>query len=289
VLDERMQPVPIGVPGELFIGGVGVTWGYLGRPDLTAERFLPDPFGAVPGARLYRTGDRVRWLPDGSLDFLGRFDDQVQIGGVRVEPGEVEARIREFFTPEEVAVVPQPAPGGGIELVAYLVTRDRRPVAELRARLRTELPGPWVPAAFVYLDALPLNHSHKLDRRALPRPTPADRGVSAPIAPRTELERIVAQVWATALGAAEVGVRDHFFDELGGSSLMVTKVTGALGDRLGIDVPVTHLFEHPTVEALARRLDQDGTLADDMLGMQPEDHATARRQALRRRRGTWTS
>jgi len=308
VLDDRMQPVAVGVPGELYIGGVGVALGYLGRPGLTAERFLPDPFGHPfghsPGGRLYRTGDRVRWLPNGSLDFLGRFDDQVQVRGMRVEPGEVEARLRELFALREVAVVARPGPGG-IELVAYVVAPDgpRHSVAELRAVLRAELPEPWVPGAFVYLDALPLTTSHKLDHQALPPPTPADRGVSARLAPRTELERTVAQVWASVLGVAEVGVRDHFFDELGGSSLLVAKVTSELGDRLGVEVPVTHLFEHPTVEALARRLGRDnragderagagatsdGAAGDDRLGggaagTGPEDHAAARRQALARR------
>ncbi|HEY0640684.1 MAG TPA: amino acid adenylation domain-containing protein [Pseudonocardiaceae bacterium] len=280
VLDPRLRPVPVGVPGELFIGGDGVAWGYLGRPGLTAERFIPDPYGPVPGKRLYRTGDRVRWLPDDSLDYLGRLDDQVKIRGTRVEPGEVEDLLRELLGTGEVAVVPRPSPGGGTELVAYLAARQRRPVAELRAQLRAELPEPWVPAAFVYLDALPLNTSHKLDRRALPPPTPADRGVSTRIAPRTELERLVAQVWADVLGVPDVGLRDHFFDELPGSSLLVARVTSALADRLGVEVPVTHLFEHPTVEALARRLGTDRP-ADHR---RPEDRAAARRTAMALRR-----
>ena len=291
-LPARLDAVPVGVPGELYLGGAGVALGYLNRPDLTAERFLLDPFGPVPGARLYRTGDRARWLPDGTLDFLGRLDDQVKVRGTRVEPGEVEARLRELLGTREVAVVPRQAPSGGTELVAYLAVsavssaagQHRPSVAELRALLRAELPEPWVPAAFVYLDALPLNTSHKLDRRTLPPPTAADRGRSGWLAPRTELERAVARVWAAVLGVSQVGVRDHFFDELGGTSLLVAKVASELRGQLGVDVPVTHLFEHPTVEALAQRLDRDGQPDTGAADPRPDDHAAARRAALARRR-----
>jgi amino acid adenylation domain-containing protein len=280
VLDRDLALVPVGVPGEICIGGSGVGWGYLGRPGLTAQRFRPDPFDPRPGARLYRTGDRARWLPDGTLDFLGRFDDQVKIRGVRIEPGEVAARVRELLGVPEVAVVPQPGPAGA-ELVAYLVAPgDRRPVAELRGRLRAELSEPWLPVAFVYLDALPLNPSGKLDRRALPAPTPADRGLAERLAPRTELERIVAEVWAAALGQATVGVRDHFFDQLGGGSLLVARVTSELGRRLDRELPVTLLFEHPTVEALARRL---AGRAEPEPASSPEDQAARRLRALGQR------
>jgi amino acid adenylation domain-containing protein len=291
VLDDRMAPVPVGVPGELYIGGICVGLGYLSRPELTRQSFVPDPFDPDPAARLYRTGDRGRWLADGTLDILGRLDDQVKIRGVRVEPGEVEVRMRELLGLREVAVVARPGPAGPDELVAYLVAPGRRrPVAELRGLLRAELPEPWLPAAFVHLDALPLNPSGKLDKPALPPPAPADRGLAGRLAPRTELERVVAEVWAGVLGQPTVGVRDHFFDELGGSSLLVGRVTGELSRRLGRDVPVTHMFEHPTVEALARRLGQDadpagqppGTLADPP-GTTPEQQAARRRRALARR------
>lgn len=301
VLDSRMQPVPVGIPGELYIGGVCVGQGYLHRPGLTAQRFLPDPFGSAPRGRLYRTGDRVRWLPDGSLDFLGRFDDQVKIRGVRVEPGEVEARLRELSGSREVAVVPSPeqagsgagpAPAGAAGLVAYLVAapqQQRRSPAELRAALRAELPEPWVPVAFVHLAELPRGPSGKLDRRALPPPSPADRGlVGDRLAPRDELERVTARVWATVLGQAEVGVRDHFFDELGGSSLVVARVTSELSRELDREIPVTWLFEHPTVEALARRLaasDPDTRPGQGVTGgRDPEGQAARRRRALARHR-----
>jgi amino acid adenylation domain-containing protein len=286
VLDEQMEPVPVGVPGELYLGGAGVGWGYLGRPGLTAERFVPDPFrGPSSRGRLYRTGDRARWLPDGSLDFLGRLDDQVQIRGIRVEPGEVEVRIRELLRIREVAVVPRPGPGGTPELLAYLVAPDpaaRPPVPELRARLRAVLPEPWVPAAFVWLDALPLNPSGKLDRWALPEPAPSDRGRAAPVAPRTALERAVAEVWASALEQPAIGVRDHFFDVLGGSSLLVGRVTSELGQRLDRELPMTLLFEHPTVEGLARHL--AGEPGSEAPGPAPEDWAARRRRALAARR-----
>jgi amino acid adenylation domain-containing protein len=289
LLDSRRQPVPVGVLGEIYIGGVGVGRGYLGRDALTTERFGPDPFAAVPGARIYRTGDLARWLPDGTIDFLGRVDDQVQVRGARVEPGEVAAQIRTLVpTAHQVAVVARDAPAGGTELVAYLAVApaDRLPVAELRGRLRAELPESLLPAAFVQLDRLPLNPSGKLDRRALPAPTPADRGVAGRVSPRTELERVVAEVWAETLGQPVVGVRDHFFDELGGSSLLVARVVGEVGRRLHRDVPVTWMFEHPTVEALAHRLARVGhgshgspALADTA-GPAPEEQAARRRQAL---------
>jgi len=284
ILDDRLEPVPVGIPGEMFVGGVGVGRGYLGRPELTAERFRPDPFadGVAGEARLYRTGDRARWLPDGTIDFLGRLDDQVKIRGIRVEPGEIEARIREVLGHREVAVLARPGPAGGDELVAYLVAAGpRRPVAELRSRMRAELPGPWVPAAFVYVDALPLSRAGKLDRAALPAPTSADRGVTEQVPPRTDLERLVAQVWAGVLGEPNIGVRDHFFDELGGSSLLVTTVTSELGQRLGRDVPVTALFEHPTVETLARALATPEL--DPLADRDPDDQAARRRRALAQR------
>jgi hypothetical protein len=275
-----MEPVPVGVPGELWIGGVAVGQGYLGRPELTEERFRPDPF--EEGGRVYRTGDRARWLPDGQLDFLTRLDDQVKIRGARVEPGEVAARLRELPGVRDAAVVVRRARDTD-ELVAYLVAAgpERLPVAELRGRLRAELPEPWLPAAFVHLDGLPLNRSGKLDRAALPAPSPADRGLTGRLAPRTELERVVAEVWAAALECSTVGVRDHFFDELGGSSLLVGRVTSELGRRLGRELPVTLLFEHPTVEALAGHLAAARPPAGE--GLSPEEQADRRRRALSQR------
>ncbi|MGH3749414.1 MAG: non-ribosomal peptide synthetase, partial [Micromonosporaceae bacterium] len=287
VLDPFLEPVCVGTPGELWIGGVGVARGYLNQPKLTAERFLPNPFSAVRGARMYRTGDRARWLPDGRLDFLGRLDDQVNIRGVRIEPGEIEARLRELLGAPEVAVAARTGPGGETELVAYLAGGQSMPsAAELRGQLRAELPAALTPAAFVRLDALPLTVSGKVDRRALPAPTAADRGVLGRVAPRTDMERTVAQVWSAVLGEPEIGVRDHFFDQLGGTSLLVAKLTSQLSQRLARAVPVTYLFEHPTVESLAHRLEQTEAAASDVeatAAAAAEDVAAARRHALRRR------
>ncbi len=280
VLDSHYRPVAIGVPGELCIGGVGVGKGYVNRPDLTAQRFVPNPFGE---GMLYHSGDRVRWLADGTLDFLGRIDDQVKIRGIRVEPGEVETRLKDLLGIREIAVVPRES-----ELVAYLVCPQPRPtVGDLRAMLHAEFSGPWVPAAFVFLDSLPRTISGKLDRAALPPPTPQARGITAFLAPRTELETAIARVWSDLLRRPVVGVRDHFFDELGGTSLLVAKVTSELGRLLGREVPVTHIFEHPTVESLARRLSGDSDRATSQTAETSVGHdvARARRQALAARRG----
>ncbi|HEU4534346.1 MAG TPA: non-ribosomal peptide synthetase [Polyangiaceae bacterium] len=259
VLDEALGPVPPGAAGELFIGGRGVARGYLGRPGLTAERFVPDPFASEPGARLYRTGDRVRWNRQGRLEFLGRLDDQIKLNGFRIEPAEIEARLRADLGAREAAVVVAPGPAGGARLVAYLTAEGgRRSAREARAVLRARLPEYMLPAAFVWLEALPLMPNGKVDRRALPAPEEAETGAGGPfVAPRNHFEAAVAGAWAEALGRPRVGARDHFFEELGGGSLDVAKACAALGERLGREVPLTHLFEHPTVEALAERLRRD--------------------------------
>lgn len=276
VLDETGRRLPVGIPGELCIGGAGVARGYLNQPELTAGQFVPDPYG---DGLIYRTGDRARWLPDGSVDFLGRIDDQVKIRGIRVEPGEVAARLRELLGVPEIAVVHRDE-----QLVAYLVAPDQKwPISELRGLLRAEFSGPWLPSAFVYLEAMPRTTSGKLDHRTLPAPTAADRGLAGQIAPRTPLETNLAQVWADLLGYPSVGVRDHFFEELGGTSLLVAKLASELRSRLDIEMPVTHIFEHPTVETLARRLQESGdSPAETVAG---QDTAQARRRALSRRRG----
>ncbi|HLL85372.1 MAG TPA: amino acid adenylation domain-containing protein, partial [Longimicrobium sp.] len=241
VLDAEMAPVPVGVPGELYLGGAGLARGYAGRPDLTAERFVPDPFGGQPGARLYRTGDRVRWLADGTLDFLGRVDDQVKLRGYRVELGEIEAVLLEHPAVREAVVVLR-STGAGAEprLVAY-VTPASVDVAAVRAALAARVPAYMVPSAFVTLAALPLNASAKVDRRALPPPPAVDEpGLAAPLG---EVEAIVAQVLAEVLGVSRVGAHANFFDDLGGSSLTVAKACALLGQRLGREIPVVTFFE----------------------------------------------
>ncbi|MDT0527968.1 amino acid adenylation domain-containing protein [Micromonospora sp. DSM 115977] len=253
VVDEHLDPVPVGVPGELLLGGVRLARGYLGRPALTADRFVPDPFGDDPGGRLYRSGDLVRYRPDGTIEFLGRIDQQVKIRGFRMELGEIESALAEHPAVRAVAVVARETQPGEKGLVAYLVCRDGTPpaVGELRAHLRDRLPDYMVPAQWMVLDALPLTTSKKVDRRALPAPTPvrADPG-RAYEAPRTPLEEAVADIWATVLEVDRVGVHDDFFD-LGGHSLLATRVLAHLRQGFDLDLPLRLLFEQTTVADLA--------------------------------------
>ncbi|HZI11502.1 MAG TPA: amino acid adenylation domain-containing protein [Myxococcus sp.] len=281
VLDEALRPVPVGVAGELYVGGPAVARGYLGRPDLTAERFVPDPHGGEPGARLYRTGDVVRWRADGRLDFVGRADAQVKLRGFRIEPGEVEAALRELAGMRQAHVtVWKPPAGGEPRLVAYVVPPPGEvlPPGEVRARLRTRLPEHLVPADLVSLEALPLSAAGKVDARALPPPA---RTAAPDGAPRTPLEETVARAWAEALGLPQVGVHAHFFDDLGGSSLGAVRACARLREALGRDVPITHFFEHPTVHALARRLTSEAQ--PEAQDGKHQERAEARKQALQRR------
>jgi len=282
VLDARRQPLPLGVPGELCLGGQGLARGYLGRPELTAERFVPDPFTAEPGGRLYRTGDLVRHRPDGDLLFLGRLDHQVKLRGFRIELGEIEAVLAAHPRIAEVAVVStKPAgaaldeqeagegsPGGaaaGQRLVAYVVGRPA-PMSsgasaasglsadELRAYLATKLPSFMVPWAFVQLPALPRNANGKLDRGALPDPGRQAWGAAPEVEePRSEAERTVAAIWQEVLGLDRVSVHDNFFDS-GGHSLLAVRAYHRYRAAFGKDFPLIALFENPTIEALARFL-----------------------------------
>jgi len=243
------RPVPAGVPGELFVGGAGVARGYLGRPWLTAQRFVPDPFSARPGARLYRTGDLARWRGDGTLEYLGRLDAQVKVRGFRVELGEVEAALLAHPQVAQAAVVAQ-GDGEGAVLAAYVVPAGPAPdTGELRARLRQTLPDHAVPAVITMLDRLPLTANGKLDRRALAareHAAPAERFV----APRTPVEEVLAGIWARLLRLPRVGATDDFF-ELGGHSLLATRVATRVREVLGVELPVRTLFEGPTVAEVA--------------------------------------
>ncbi|HYH80877.1 MAG TPA: amino acid adenylation domain-containing protein, partial [Longimicrobium sp.] len=252
VLDAALRPQPAGVPGELFIGGHGVARGYLGRPGLTAERFVPDAFSAEPGARLYRTGDRARWTAEGVLEYLGRLDAQVKVRGIRIEPGEIEAVLRGHPAVVECAVVARTAGAGDTRLVAYVVGAAEADA--LRAHVGRSLPDYMVPSAFVQLDALPLTPNGKLDRKALPAPEGSSYATRAYEAPRTEAERKVAAAWAEVLGVESVGAHDRFFD-LGGHSLLLVRVQARLREAFGQPMPITHLFRYLTVSALAAALD----------------------------------
>ncbi|MGZ3145669.1 amino acid adenylation domain-containing protein [Lentzea chajnantorensis] len=258
VLDHRLEPVPVGVPGELYVGGTGVARGYADRPELTAERFLPDPYGS-PGARLYRSGDVVRVLPTGDVDFLGRGDGQVKIRGYRVELGEIEARIAEDPRVTDVRVVLREDNPGEKQLVAYLVGADADP-QELRALLEPVLPTYMVPSAFVQLDAIPLNANGKVDRAALPAPGADAFARAVSVAPRTPLEERVAAVWHDVLGA-DFGVHDDFFD-LGGDSIRAVALIGALRAS-GFDVSVKDVFGHRTVAALCERLSGRAAVSEE--------------------------
>ncbi|HEX8696368.1 MAG TPA: amino acid adenylation domain-containing protein [Longimicrobium sp.] len=251
VLDPAMRPAPVGVPGEVYVGGDGLARGYLRRPALTAERFVPDPVSGEPGARLYRTGDRGRWRADGALEFLGRFDDQVKVRGFRVEPGEVEAVLRAHPAVAEAAAAARGASAQDRYLAAWVVPAPGTDfdAAALREHLASRLPPYMVPSAIVRMDALPLTPSRKIDRRALPAPE-ACASVRGSEPPATATEQAVAAIWREVLEVESVGAGDNFFD-LGGHSLRATRVVSRLRSRLGAEVPVGALFEYPTVRDLA--------------------------------------
>jgi amino acid adenylation domain-containing protein len=252
VLDARLEPVPVGLPGELYIGGVGVARGYLGRAALTAEKFVPDPF-AGSGARMYRTGDRARWLADGGLMILGRTDNQVKVRGYRVEPGEIEAVLRRRPEVRECLVVLREDRPGDRRLVAYVV--GHADAAELREHLRRTLPGHMVPDAFVVLDAFPQTATGKLDRKTLPAP---DWGAGADREPpRDEVEARLARIWAEILGVASVGPTKRFF-ELGGNSLLALRLFARVRRELGCDLPVATLFVGGTVRHMAEAVRAHG-------------------------------
>ncbi len=252
VLDRGGEPVPVGAPGELLVGGDGVAWGYVGSPAPTAERFVPDPFSPAPGARLYRTGDRVRRRADGTLEFLGRIDQQVKVRGFRIEPGEVEAALLEHPGVERAVVVAREEQPGGRRLVGYFVPAPgAAPEAGgLRAWLRDRLPDYMVPAALVELEAVPLTANGKTDLRALPAPGWGAEPGRAHRAPSTPAEEALAAVWRGVLGAERIGVEDNFF-ELGGDSILAIQVV-ARARRAGLHLTPRQLFEHQTVAGLAR-------------------------------------
>lgn len=260
VLDRHYNSAPVGVPGELYIGGDGLARGYWERPGLTAERFVPHPFSRERGGRLYRTGDLARYRADGTLDFLGRVDNQVKIRGFRVELGEIESALAQYPDVQETVVVAREGRAGDKRLVAYIVLREdqRPPVTELRAFLKKSLPDYMIPSFFVPMDALPLNPNGKVDRQALPVPEASRADPEKRfVAPRDELELQLAKIWGSVLNVEAVGIQDNFFD-LGGHSLLAVRLFSEIEKATGRNLPLATLFEAPTVEQLAAILRQDG-------------------------------
>ncbi|PPS41252.1 non-ribosomal peptide synthetase [Chroococcidiopsis sp. TS-821] len=253
ILDSSLQPTPIGVPGELYIGGLGVARGYHNRPDLTAQAFIADPFSEIPGARLYKTGDRARWRKDGNIEYLGRIDRQVKVRGFRIELGEIEALLAQHPDVRECIVVDREETTGNKQLVAYIVPAcSTLTTLDLRRFLEKRLPKYMVPATFMLLDTLPLNSHGKIDRQALPIPD----GVTvtaAFVAPRTDTEVAIAQIFREILNIPQVGIADDFF-ELGGHSLLATKLIAQLSRVFQVELSIVDLFESPTVAGLAERV-----------------------------------
>jgi thioesterase domain-containing protein len=258
VLDGALQLVPVGVPGELHIGGDGLARGYHQRPELTRGRFVTDPFSAKPGARMYRTGDLVRRLPDGPLEFLGRLDHQVKIRGHRIELGEIEATLDRHPGIERCIVVAREDVDGDHRLVVYFIPTAGSIIAasELRLLLGETLPPYMIPCAYVSVASFPLTPSGKLDRKALPPPdASAQEADVALLAPRTATEKVLARIWGEMLGRKELGVRDNFFD-LNGHSLLALRVIGEINKTLKVRLPVPAFFQNPTIESLATILEQ---------------------------------
>jgi amino acid adenylation domain-containing protein len=255
ILDESGEPVPIGVAGELYIGGSGLARGYLNRPALTAERFMPDPFCVEPGARLYRTGDVARYLEGGDIEFLGRADGQVKIRGFRVELGEVEAALRAQAGVRQAAVVARERGQGDRQIVAYVVAEGVVTAGEVLSGLRERMPEYMVPSAVVFLDTLPLTPSGKVDRRALPEPEWGGASEEEYVAPQTGIEQEVAGIWQEVLGVDRVGAHSNFF-ELGGHSLLAAQVVARMRELFGVELPLRLLFESPTVAEQAAAIEQ---------------------------------
>ncbi|HEU0053483.1 MAG TPA: non-ribosomal peptide synthetase, partial [Longimicrobium sp.] len=289
IVDGHFRPVPVGVPGELYLAGEGLSRGYHRRPSLTAERFVPNPFGA-PGSRMYRVGDLVRWRADGNLDYLGRLDHQVKIRGHRVETGEIEAVLADHAALQEAAVVAREDVPGDVRLVAYLVAsagHEVPPPAELRAFLKERLPDFMVPAIYVALEHLPLSPNGKVDRMRLPDPRQVEAAApEARAEPRSVLERSLAKLWEEVLEISSVGMDDNFF-EIGGHSLLVGRMQERVKAVLNAEVSVVDLFLYPTVRALAEHLETMSGSAEaksDGTAETSADRGSGRREMMMRRR-----
>jgi amino acid adenylation domain-containing protein len=281
ILDEQHQPVPTGVVGEICVAGSGLAQGYLNKPELTAERFIPNPYSGVSGDRLYKSGDLGRYLADGQVEYLGRKDQQVKIRGYRVELGEIEAALRQHAALTDAAIIAVNNESGEKSLVAYVACRREVSTGELQDHLKERLPAYMIPASFVMLEGLPLTANGKLDRKALPAPDCArpDLRVSYR-APETELELTIARVWQDMLKLDKVGVHDNFFD-LGANSLMVVQVSSLLKDEIRREISVVDLFKYPSIKALAEHLNRK---PDQEPATRPRDFGVEERRASMRER-----
>jgi hypothetical protein len=257
VLDTNLQLLPIGAAGELHIGGEGLARGYLNRAELTAEKFIPNPCSDMPGARLYKTGDLAKYLPDGNLEFLGRLDQQVKLRGFRIEPGEVEVVLSQHDDVHESIVIVREDNPGDKRLVAYFTMKDGADVksSDLRKYLQERLPDYMIPSFFVPLDKLPLTTSNKVDRRALPAPDLSELADKY-VAPRTPTEEILAEIWCNVLGLERVGVFDNFF-QLGGHSLLITQIISRMREALHVEVSLKVFFSGaPNIAMLAQFVEE---------------------------------
>jgi acyl carrier protein len=269
ILDESLDPVPIGIVGEIYIGGDGVARGYLNRPELTAEKFIANPFSQDPDGRLYKTGDLARYLPDGNIEFLGRIDNQVKIRGYRIELGEIENVLGQHPAIQQTVVLAREDAPGDRRLVAYTTaTAGSNPsVHDLRSFLQQKLPEHMVPSTFVFMGSLPLTANGKLDRNALPapeqtRPEPDETFA----APTTPVEQILANIWAEVLKVDKVGIHDNFF-ELGGHSLLATQIVSRVRDAFRVELPLRILFEQSTVAGLALKISEAQVKTPDVENM----------------------
>lgn len=288
ILDEAMAPAPIGIPGELFIGGDGLARGYWRQPELTAAKFVADPFSKIPGARLYRSGDLARWRADGVVEFIGRADEQVKVSGYRIELGEIETALRRHEAVRDAAVITRERPNGSKEFAAYVIPAGNAdpPAGELRAFLRRTLPDAAIPVEYISTAALPLTGNGKVDRRALSEVSQPHALPSAP--PETDLECTISGVWREAIGhAAEIDVNENFFD-LGGNSLRAIEAHARLERALDRSFPLTALFQYPTIKSLSAFLNSKATIGTDFAGINEralrQRVARAQRQDVRTRK-----
>ena len=269
-LDQLFEPVPVGIAGEMYVGGAGLARGYLQRPELTAERFLPNPFSTTPGARLYKTGDLARYLESREFEYIGRSDQQVKVRGFRIELGEIESALSQYSAVRELVVEALTDADGECRLVAYVTLKEDASISQLHAFLKERLPEYMIPSAFVVLDHLPLTENGKLDRRALPRPGTARPSLDESyVAPRTVIEDLLATIWADVLGLDRVGVEDNFF-VLGGDSIRSVRVLAQSRER-GLEVSLQQLFRHQTIAELAREIKRSDTDADPLPKTEPFD------------------